>query len=147
MFPNMENVPSNFGIWLMSNFVWNILMHYFNEFVACVEASPFVFKAINLVKRWGIIVLVIEFFHYVESHVVRLLYTIKTCLLIMQFAPRNFYSFDMILETWKKHLVWFITHSCKMFYTSLLRAQDQNIYTIVKVDTKRHFLWYPWNVH
>lgn len=52
-----------------------------------------------------------------------------------------------ILETWKKHLVWFITHSCKTFYKSILKVQDQSIYTIVKVDTKGHFLSYPWNVH
>jgi len=143
-FQTWKYVPSNFGIWLMSIFVWNILLHYFNESVACAEANPFVFKAINLIKCWGIIVLVIQFFHYVESNVVRFLYTIRTCLLIMQFAPGNFYSFDTILETWKKHLVWFTTHSCKLFYTSLLRTQDQKIYTIVKVDTKRHFLGILW---
>jgi hypothetical protein len=108
-FQTWKYVPSNFGIWLMSIFVWNFLMHYFNEYVACAEANPFVF--INLIKRWGIIVLVIQFFHYVESNVVSFLYTIKPCLLIMQFAPGNFYSSDTILETWKKHLVWFLTHS------------------------------------
>lgn len=144
--------PSDFGIWLMSNFVWNILVHYFNECVACVEVNLFVFKAINLIKHWRIIVFVIQFFHYVESNVVRFLYTIRTCLFIMQFALGYRvirtcllimqYSFNAILETWKKHLVWFTTHSCKQFYTTLLRVQDQKFYIFVNIDTKRHFLWY-----
>jgi hypothetical protein len=33
------------------------------------------------------------------------------------------------------------------FCTSLLRVQDQSIYIVLKVDTKGHFLWYPWSVH
>jgi hypothetical protein len=61
-------------------------VHYFNECVACVEANLFVFKPINLIKRGRIIVFVIQIFHYVESNVVRFLYTIRTWLLIMQFA-------------------------------------------------------------
>jgi hypothetical protein len=74
-FQTWKYVPSNFGIWLTLIFVWNILMYYFNECVACTEANRFVFKAINLTKHWGI-VLVIQFFDYVESNVVRFFFNI-----------------------------------------------------------------------